>query len=75
MRQFNETQGDLMRLFQIEFLQFLLGNLRSNVQIERTWKDSPRAYICCRAEKFARPFITNELFERIQILNERKFHR
>ena len=22
----------------------------TNVQTERTWKDSPRAYICCRTE-------------------------
>ena len=36
----NETQGDLMRPF----------SYGTNVQIERTRKDSPRVYICCRTE-------------------------
>ena len=33
-----------MRFFIIEFIQFLLRNLRYTiVQTERTWKDSPKA--------------------------------
>ena len=36
MRHFNETQGDLMGLFLIEFL-FFCAIYRTNVQIERTW--------------------------------------
>ena len=32
-----------------------------------------RKYLYMRTENFARPFITNKLFERIQILNEWKF--
>ena len=46
----NKTQVDLMRPFIKNFLQFLCAIYGTNVQIERTWKDSPRAYICCRTE-------------------------
>ena len=42
-------QGDLVRLFQIKFLQF-----------ERTWKDSPKAR-CSRTENLARPFTSNKV--------------
>ena len=62
-----------MWLILIEFPQyasFCCAIYGTNVQIERTWRDSPRAYICCRTENFARPFTTKKLFERIQILNE-----
>ena len=34
-----------------------------------------RERLCSRTENFARPFTTDKLFERIQILNEWKFHR
>ena len=34
-----------------------------------------RERLCSRTENFARPFITEKLFERIQILNEWNFHR
>ena len=39
-----------MRPFFIEFLHFYCAIYGANVQTERTWKDSPRAYIHCRAE-------------------------
>ena len=39
-----------MRPFFIEFLHFYCAIYGANVQTERTWKDSPRAYIRCRAE-------------------------
>ena len=39
-----------MRPFFIEFLHFHCAIYGANVQTERTWKDSPRAYIHCRAE-------------------------
>ena len=42
----------------------------ANVQIERKNGKTHRKYLYRRTENFARPFITNKLFERIQILNE-----
>ena len=67
-----ETQCGFFSLNSFTFCCAIYG---TNVQIERTWKDSPRAHICCRTENFARPFTSNRLFERIQILNEWRFHR
>ena len=40
----NKTQGDLMRPFLKKVLQFLCAIYGTNVQIERTWKDSLRVY-------------------------------
>ena len=47
------TNGTLQRdarcgLFSKNSFSFCCAIYSTNVQIERTWKDSPRAYICCR---------------------------
>ena len=37
-------------LFSLNSSSFCYAIYGTNVQIERTWKDSPRAYICCKTE-------------------------
>ena len=47
-------QRDIRRFnaafFSLNSFSFFRANYGANVQTERTWKDSPRAYIRCRAE-------------------------
>ena len=81
MRHFNKTQGDLMRLFIIEFIHFLLRNTQYaipqyGIQLSKLngLGKTHRKRLCIRTETFARPFTTNKLFERIQLINEGKFH-
>ena len=65
-----------MLLFLIEFLQFLLCNLRYKLMSKLNGLGKTyRKRVCSVSEKIARPFTTNKFFERIQILKEWKFHR
>ena len=57
-----DTREFYAALFSLNSFSFRCAVYYTNVQIERTWKDSPRAYICCRTENFARPFTTNKFF-------------
>ena len=68
MRHFNETQGDLMGLFLIEFLFFVqfTEQMSKLNGLGKTY----RKCICTRTINFSRPFTTRKLLERIQIFNE-----
>ena len=57
----------------LEFARLFGAIYSTNILIERTWKDPPKAHL--KTENFAGPFTANKLFESIQILNEWKFHR
>ena len=66
---------DLMRLFlfwitPVSVVQFIIQMFKLN-GLGKTHRER----LCSRTENFARPFTTDKLFERIQILNEWKFHR
>ena len=70
-----DTRGFNAPFFSLNSFSFCCAIYSTNVHIARTWKDSQRAYICCRTKNFACSFTTNNLFEKIQTLNEWKFHR
>ena len=60
-------RGILMQLFLVESFIFCCEIHGTNVQIERTRKDLPKAYLKYRTEDIAHCFLMNKLFERIQI--------
>ena len=62
-----EVTDHIYRFFSLNSFIFCCEVYGTNVHIERTYKDLPKAYLKYRTDDIAHCFLMNKLFERFQI--------